>query len=84
MDESFAMVEVPISQPIDIYANNVKVGHIDKDGVGFIPRLVPYESNNVYLDDAHLPLSMTLDLAQKSVIPGYRTGSLLQFSTRQN
>ena len=84
MDESFAMVEVPVSQPIDIYANNIKVGHTDKDGVGFIPRLVPYESNNVYLDDAHLPLSMTLDLSQKSVTPGYRTGSLLKFSARQN
>ncbi|WP_395826982.1 fimbria/pilus outer membrane usher protein [Collimonas sp.] len=84
MDQSFAMVEVPISQPIDIYANNVKVGHTDKDGVGFIPRLVPYESNNVYLDDAHLPLSMALDLAHKSVVPGYRTGSLLKFSARQN
>jgi outer membrane usher protein len=84
MDESFAMVEVPVSQPIDIYANNIKVGHTDKDGVGFIPRLVPYEPNNVYLDTAGLPLSMTLDLNQKSVIPGFRNGSLLKFSAQQN
>ncbi|WP_082792857.1 fimbria/pilus outer membrane usher protein [Collimonas pratensis] len=84
MDDSFAMVEVPVSQPIDIYANNIKVGHTDKDGVGFIPRLVAYEPNNVYLDTAGLPLSMTLDLNQKSVTPGPRTGSLLKFSAQQN
>ncbi len=84
MDESFAMVEVPVSQPIDIYANNVKVGQTDKYGVGFVPRLVPYERNNVYLDTAGLPLSMTLDLNQKSVTPGPRSGSLLKFSAQQN
>lgn len=84
LDESFAMVEVPVSQPVDIYANNIKVGHTDRDGVGFIPRLVPYEPNNVYLDTAGLPLSMTLDLNQKSVTPGPRTGSLLKFSVQQN
>jgi outer membrane usher protein len=84
LDQSFAMVEVPVDQPIDIYANNIKVGQTDKYGVGFIPRLIPYESNTVALDDARLPLSMSLDLAQKSVIPGYRTGSLLKFSAQQN
>ncbi|MGB7193095.1 MAG: hypothetical protein WBD81_06510, partial [Collimonas pratensis] len=40
--------------------------------------------NNVYLDTAGLPLSMTLDLNQKSVTPGPRTGSLLKFSAQQN
>ena len=84
LDQSFAMVEVPVSQPIGIFANGIKVGQTDKYGVGFIPRLVPYESNIVALDDAGLPLSMTLDLAQKSVTPGYRTGSLLTFSAQQN
>ncbi|WP_442782576.1 fimbria/pilus outer membrane usher protein [Collimonas fungivorans] len=84
LDQSFAMVEVPVEQPIDIYANNIKVGQTDKYGVGFVPRLVPYESNTVALDDAGLPLSMTLDLAHKSVTPGYRTGSLLKFSAQQN
>ncbi|MEO6922115.1 MAG: fimbria/pilus outer membrane usher protein, partial [Collimonas sp.] len=84
MDDSFAMVEVPVSQPIDIYANNIKVGHTGKDGVGFIPRLVAYEPNNVYLDTAGLPLSMTLDLNQKSIVPGPRSGSLLKFSAQQN
>lgn len=84
LDQSFAMVEVPVTQPIDIYANNIKVGQTGKDGIGFIPRLIPYESNNVYLDDAGLPLSMTLDLASKSIIPSPRSGSLLKFNAQQN
>ncbi len=84
LDQSFAMVEVPVSQPIDIFANGIRVGQTDKNGVGFIPRLVPYEPNIVSLDDAKLPLSMTLDLAQKTVTPGYRTGSLLKFDAQQN
>lgn len=84
LDESFAMVEVPVSQPIDIYANNIKVGQTNSDGVGFVPRLIPYESNSVQLDSAGLPVSMTLDLAPRSVIPGPRMGSLLQFSVKEN
>lgn len=84
LDESFAMVEVPVSDPIDIYANNIKVGQTNEQGVGFIPRLIPYESNNVYLDATGLPLSMTLDLAPRSVIPGPRTGSLLKFDAQRD
>ena len=84
LDQSFAMIEVPVSQPIDIYANNIKVGQTDKNGVGFVPRLIPYENNNVFLDDAGLPMSMTLDMAHKSVVPGPRSGSLLTFTARQN
>ncbi|MGZ9711909.1 fimbria/pilus outer membrane usher protein [Glaciimonas sp. GNP009] len=82
LDQSFAIIEVPVTQPIDIYANNVKVGQTDKNGVGFVPRLIPYEKNNVYPDDAGLPLSMTLELEQKSVVPGPRSGSLLKFTAR--
>jgi outer membrane usher protein len=84
LGESFAMVEVPVGRPIDIYANNIKVGRTGKNGVGFIPRLIPYESNDVYPDDAGLPLSISLDLAPKAIVPGNRTGSLLKFHARQN
>lgn len=84
LDQSFAIVEVPINQAIDIYANNVKVGQTDKNGVGFVPRLIPYEVNNVYLDDSGLPLSISLELAQKSIVPTPRSGSLLTFSAQKN
>ncbi|MFC5474004.1 fimbria/pilus outer membrane usher protein [Paraherbaspirillum soli] len=84
LDQSFAMVEVPPMPAIDIYANNIKVGQTDQYGIGMIPRLVPYEPNQVNLDDSGLPLSMSLDLAQKSVIPGPRSGTFLQFSAQQN
>ncbi|RJG25867.1 fimbria/pilus outer membrane usher protein [Massilia cavernae] len=84
LDRSFAMVEVPVSQAIDIYANHVKVGQTGTDGVGFIPRLIPYEVNTVSLDDAGLPLSISLDMAQKSLDPDPRSGSLVKFSARKN
>ncbi|MGS0741487.1 fimbria/pilus outer membrane usher protein [Glaciimonas sp. GG7] len=84
LDQSFAIVEVPVKQAIDIYANNIKVGQTDQNGVGFISRLIPYEVNDVRLDDAGIPLSMTLDLAHKSIVPGPRSASLLTFSAQHH
>ncbi len=87
LDTSFAMVVVPTFQSmpgIDIYSNNIKVGTTDSAGVAVIPRLVPYVENKVNLDDANLPISMTLDLAPQTVVPIPRSGSFIKFEVEQN
>ncbi|MES2831320.1 MAG: fimbria/pilus outer membrane usher protein [Pseudomonadota bacterium] len=78
IENSFAMLEVPIEAPVDIYANNRKVGQTRK-GVGMISQLVPHVANRVYLDDMTLPVEVSLDLEQKSVVPPSRAGLLLKF-----
>lgn len=79
LDDSFAVVEVPIDTPVDIYANNRKVGQTNENGVGLIPRLTPYVRNRVYLDDANLPMDMTLDLGERDIVPPARGGLWLKF-----
>lgn len=84
LDDSFAVVHVPVSNPVDIYANNRKVGRTDRDGNGIIPRLASYARNTVHLDDAALPLNVSLDLAQREVVPAGRGGLWLKFEVKLN
>ncbi len=83
LDQSFALVKVPSSTPIDIYANGVKVGHTDENGIGFVPNLVAYEPNHVVLDSENLPLQMSLDLAARDVVPRTRSGVMIAFGARR-
>lgn len=78
IDDSFAVVEVPIDDPVDVYANNQLVSKT-KDGVGIIPRLVPHVFNRIFLDAQTLPLNVSLDLSDKQVVPASRSGLLLKF-----
>ena len=78
IDDSFAIVEVPIDDPVDVYANNQLVSKT-KDGVGVIPRMVPHVFNRIFLDAQTLPLNVSLDLSDKQVVPSSRSGLLLKF-----
>lgn len=81
IDDSFAVVDVPVAMPVDIYANNRRVGQT-RNGIGIISSLVPNVANRVYLDGTNLPLDVSLDLNEKQVRPLSRTGLLLKFSAR--
>ncbi len=82
LDQSFALVQVPSHTPIDIYANGVKVGRTDEDGIGFVPNLVAYEPNHVVLDAEKLPLQIALDLAAREVVPRTRSGVVVAFGAK--
>jgi outer membrane usher protein len=84
LDQSFALVTVPTSQPIDIYSNGVKVGHTNEDGYGFVPNLVAYEPNHVNLDASNLPLQMTVELSTHDVVPRSRAGVMIEFSATRS
>lgn len=83
LDQSFALVKVPSNAPIDIYANGVKVGHTDENGIGFVPNLVAYEPNHVVLDGENLPLQMSVDLAARDVVPRTRSGVVVAFGVKR-
>ncbi|GGC59488.1 fimbria/pilus outer membrane usher protein [Undibacterium terreum] len=82
--DSFGVVEVPIKEPVDIYANNRWVARTDRDGVGFIPNLIPYEDNKIHLEGDSLPLRMSLELEERFVMPISRSGVLLKFKAKEN
>ena len=78
IEDSFAVVEVPLEEPVDIYANN-RLAAKTHNGVGVIPRLVPHVPNRVFLDAQSLPINVSLDLADKEIVPRTRSGLLLKF-----
>jgi outer membrane usher protein len=83
VNSSFAIVEVPIKQNIDVLSNNQVIGHTDGSGVAVIPNLVPYENNNINLDDTEIPLDIDLDLADRIVTPPQKGGYLLKFEAKK-
>jgi outer membrane usher protein len=78
--ESFGIVEVPGGPGINVYANNHLVGRTNASGVALLPELTAYEDNVVRLDDEGVPISLGLDLEEKTVIPKSRTGVCVKFT----
>ncbi|MCG5077090.1 fimbria/pilus outer membrane usher protein [Paraburkholderia tagetis] len=83
IDSSFAMVEVPLKQTVDVYSNNRVIGHTDGSGIALLPNLVAYENNSIHLDDSEIPLDVTLDLAERTVTPPKKGGYLLKFEAKK-
>jgi len=79
IDDSFAVVEAPVQQPVDVYANHRRVAQT-ANGVALVPRLVAYEPNVVRLDDAGVPMDVSLDLHEKTIVPTSRSGVLLRYA----
>jgi outer membrane usher protein len=83
VDSSFAMVEVPLKQTVDVYSNNRVIGHTDGGGIAVLPNLVAYEENNIRLDDTAIPLDVALDLSERMVTPPQKGGYLIKFEAKK-
>ena len=83
IDCSFAMVEVPLKQTVDVYSNNRVIGHTDGSGIAVLPNLVAYENNNIRLDDTAIPLDVALDLSDRIVTPPQKGGYLIKFQAKK-
>jgi outer membrane usher protein len=83
IDSSFAMVEVPLKQTVDVYSNNRVIGHTDGGGIAVLPNLVAYENNSIRLDDTAIPLDVALDLSDRIVTPPQKGGYLIKFEAKK-
>jgi outer membrane usher protein len=82
INDSFALVDVPGQSGIRVYANNQYITKTDKQGVAIVP-LVPFDSNVVRLDDKDVPVQLTMDLGEHTVVPYSRTGMLVRFHAEE-
>jgi outer membrane usher protein len=78
--ESFGIVDVPGGAGINVYANNHLVARTNASGVALLPELAAYEDNVVRLDDEGVPISLGLDLEEKTLIPKSRSGVCVKFT----
>jgi outer membrane usher protein len=79
LDDSFAVVRVPGAKSVPIYVNNQMLAKTDRRGLALIPWLIPYNRNQVHIDDSVLPLDRSYDMNDRHVVPMRRTGLLVTF-----
>jgi outer membrane usher protein len=79
LNNSFAVVQVPDTSGVKVFANNQYIASTSWRGLAVVPTLAPYNKNTVRLDDQGVPIDLGLDLGEKTVVPRSRTGTFLKF-----
>jgi outer membrane usher protein len=82
LTQSFATVKVGNYAGVRIYADNQQVGTTNASGVAVIPRLRPFERNEVRIEVADLPLDAQIDESEQSVRPYDRSGVAVEFGVK--
>lgn len=79
VDGSFALVDVGGLADVPVYVENQLVAHTDQNGRALLHNLRSYESNQVSIEPADLPLDV--DIAARSMIvqPAWRSGVIVKF-----
>lgn len=82
IQDSFALVEVPGYADVQVGFQGNMLARTNKDGKALVPRLQPYQANNIRLDPNELPISAELDSIEQVVVPGNRSGVIVKFPVR--
>jgi len=79
LDQSFAVVQVADYPDLTVYVENQPIGRTDRKGRVLLDRLRAYETNQVSLDPAELPLDASLTSPTAQLTPAYRSGAVVRF-----
>jgi outer membrane usher protein len=79
IDNSFAVAEVGTEGDVRLYRENQLVGRTNAQGYLLLPGLRPYQSNLIRVEQADLPLDVTVDAMQVQAVPYFRSGVILRF-----
>lgn len=84
IDQSFGVVQVPGFANVRVYDENQLVGTTNAAGDVLVPRLRPYEKNQIRIDQADLPLDARIGALQLPAVPGLRSGVLVKFPVQRS
>jgi outer membrane usher protein len=84
MSQSFATVDVGDFENVRVYADNQLVGRTGADGVAIVPRLRPFEDNQIRIEIADLPIDAEIETAERVVRPYDRSGVAVDFGARRS
>jgi outer membrane usher protein len=84
LENSFAMVEVPHEPNVGVFVNNLQVARTNRNGVALVPWLAPYDHNSIRIDDSAISMDTLLDVSDKTVVPMFRSGVLVQFAPQKS
>lgn len=82
LQESFALVEVKGYPDVGVGFQGTTFSHTDKNGLTLIPRLQPYQINNIRLNANDLPFSAEIDNIEQQATPAWRSGVKVTFPVR--
>lgn len=82
VQDSFALVEVPGYPNVGIGFQGSDLTRTNADGVALLPRLLPYQANNIRLNPNELPINAEIDDIEQVVIPAGRSGVKVTFPVR--
>jgi len=82
IEESFAVVDVPGYPGVRVYSANQLVARTNSAGTALIPRLLPYQTNLVRIEQADLPMDAQVDSLQVDAVPYFRSGMRLAFPVK--
>jgi outer membrane usher protein len=79
IDSSFAVAQVGSEPDVRLYRENQLIGQTDAHGYLLVPGLRAYEHNVIRVEQADLPLDVTVDDMQVQAVPYFRSGVILRF-----
>jgi outer membrane usher protein len=83
LSQSFAVVHVGHFKGVRVYVDNQLVGKTNGAGVAVLPRLRPFDRNNIRIELGDLPLDTRVTGGELSVRPYNRSGVLVDFQARR-
>jgi len=84
IDGSFAVVNVGGYANVDVYLQNQRVATTNKHGQVLVTGLQPYEINKISINTSGLPFDAQVGNDMMSIIPTYRSGSVLDFPIKRS
>ena len=80
---AFAVVHVGNVANVPVSLSNQVVAVTNEQGLALVPRLLPYQSNQLTIHPDDLPLDVEIRGVQEAVVPYARSGVLIDFPVRQ-
>jgi outer membrane usher protein len=77
--DSFGVVRVADYPNVHVLHENQPIARTDDRGYAVLPRLRPYDRNQVTIDQRDLPLDARVDGLRLEAVPYYRSGVLIDF-----
>jgi outer membrane usher protein len=82
LSDGFGLVQLPGYPGVRVYADNQEVGVTGADGTALVPRLRPYQINDVRIEEADIPFDARIGGVQRDAVPYYRSGVILPFAVK--
>jgi outer membrane usher protein len=79
LNDSFGVIQVTGTKDVPVYVNNLLLAKTGVGGWALVPWLVPYNENRIRLDDTVLPIEVSLDDIEQTVVPMPRTAVFLRY-----